>query len=99
MMHPTVLQELAAEHVKDMIARADKSRRAQHGRRARRSRTSASGAARPAAHPVQTRTTVNTRADSDRPDCVTHIPAVDTEQTQEPALAAHRQAPTGSVPC
>ena len=99
MMHPAMLQQLAAEHVKDMIATADKARRAQHARRARRWRTSASGAARPAAHRVQTRTTVSTKANSDRPDSLTHISAVDTEQPQEPALAAHRHAPTSSVQC
>jgi hypothetical protein len=99
MMHPAVLRGLAAEHVKDMIATADKSRQAQQARRARRWRTSVSGSARPAARPAETRTTVSTRADSDRPDGVTHISAVDTEQPQEPALAAHRHAPTGSVPC
>jgi hypothetical protein len=41
MMHPAVLQTLAAEHVKDMVAMADKSRRARHARSVRRSRTSA----------------------------------------------------------
>jgi hypothetical protein len=99
MMHPAILQAVAAEHVKDMIATAEKSRRAQQARRARRSRTSASGAAQPAADPVQTRRTVSTRADNDRPDSVTHIPALDTEQPQEPAPATHRHAPTCSVPC
>ncbi len=97
MMHPAMLQQVAAEHVKDMIATADKARRAQHVRRARRWRTSASGAARLAAHRVQIRTTVSTKADSGRPDSFTHISAVDAEQPQKPALAAHRHAPTSSV--
>jgi hypothetical protein len=99
MMHPAILKQVAAEHVKDMIAMADKARRAQHARRARRWRTSASGAAQPAAHRVQTRTTVSTKADSDRLGSLTQISAVDTEQPQEPALTAHRHAPSGSVPC
>ena len=88
MMHPAILQQVAAEHVKDMIATADKARRAQDARRARRWRTAASGAAPPASHRVQTRMTVSTKPDSDRPDSLTHISAVDTEQPQEPALAA-----------
>ena len=99
MMQPAMLQQLAAEHVKDMIAKADKARRAQYARRARRWRTSASEAARPAAHRVQTRTTVSTETHSDQPDSLTHISAVDTEQPEERALAAHRHAPTGSVQC
>jgi hypothetical protein len=37
-MHPVILQELAAERVKDMTAWADDRRRARHARRARRSR-------------------------------------------------------------
>lgn len=40
-MHPVMLQQLAAERVKDMIAKADKHRRARHARRARKSRPSA----------------------------------------------------------
>ena len=99
MMHPAVLQALAAEHVKDMVAMADRARRAQHARRARSWRTSASGAARLAAGRVQIRTAVSTRAGSDRPDSLTHLSAVDAEQPQEPALAAHRHAPTSSVRC
>lgn len=35
-MHPVILQELAAERVKDMIARADDARRASQARQARR---------------------------------------------------------------
>jgi hypothetical protein len=99
MMHPAVLQALAAEHVKDMVATADKARQAQQARRARRSRTSAGGTGRPAAHPVATRTTVSTGADRDRADTVRPISGVDTERPQEPAEAAHRHAPIGPVPC
>jgi hypothetical protein len=71
MMHPAMLQELAAEHVKDMIATAEKAKRAQEAQGARRSLPPAGGAARPAAHPVDTRPTVNARADRDRPTRVT----------------------------
>jgi hypothetical protein len=95
MMHPAVLRGLAAEHVKDMIATADKSRRTQQARRARRWRTSVSGSATPASHPVQLRRTVSTRADSDRPDSVTHISAVDSEQLWNrpwPYTDTHRPA-------
>jgi hypothetical protein len=48
-MHPAQLQALAAEHMKDMVAMADESRRAQHPRRFRRSWSSARGATPPAA--------------------------------------------------
>ena len=98
-MHPAMLQQVAAEHVKDMIATADRARLAQHARCARRWRTSVSRAAPPAAGRVQTRTAVRTKTDRDRPDSLTHLSAVDTEQPQEPALAAHRHAPTSSVRC
>lgn len=39
-MHPVVLQQLAAERVREMIADADDVRRARQARRGRRSRTS-----------------------------------------------------------
>jgi hypothetical protein len=39
-MHPLTLQQLAADHVNDMIAAAAGSRRARQARRTRRSRTS-----------------------------------------------------------
>ena len=39
-MHPLILQQLAADHVNDMIAAAAGSRRARQARRTRRSRTS-----------------------------------------------------------
>ena len=39
-MHPFILQQLAAEHVKDQLAAADDTRRARQARRARRSRAS-----------------------------------------------------------
>jgi hypothetical protein len=39
-MHPLIPQQLAADHVNDMIAAAAGSRRARQARRARRSRTS-----------------------------------------------------------
>ena len=39
-MHPLTLQQLAADHVNDMIATAAGSRRARQARRERRSRTS-----------------------------------------------------------
>ena len=97
-MHPVMLQPLAAGHVKDMIATADRARRARHARCARRWRSSASGAAPPAAGRVQTRTAVRTKTDTDRPDGLKHPPAVDTEQPQEPTLAAHRHR-RGSVQC
>lgn len=38
-MHPAILQELAAEHIKTMIAEADNARRARQARHARRART------------------------------------------------------------
>ena len=38
-MHPVMLQQLAAERVREMIADADDARRARLARRARRSRT------------------------------------------------------------
>jgi hypothetical protein len=97
MMHPSFLEALAAEHVKDMIATADQSRQTQQARRGRRWRTSAKGVARPAVQPVQTPTAVSTRAASGRPGRVTHISLADTEQPQEPGLAAPQHAPTGSV--
>jgi hypothetical protein len=67
MMHPAILRDLAAEHVKDMIAMADKARQAQQTRRARRRRTSASRVARTASHRLLTRMTVSTKA-KDRPE-------------------------------
>jgi hypothetical protein len=39
-MHPTILQQLAAEHVKDQLAAADDARRARQARRTRWSRAS-----------------------------------------------------------
>lgn len=39
-MHPFILQQLAAEQVKDRLATADEARRARQARRARRSRAS-----------------------------------------------------------
>ena len=39
-MHPLIPQQLAADHVNDMIAAAAGSRRARQARRTRRSRTS-----------------------------------------------------------
>ncbi len=38
-MHPLILQQLAADHVNDVIAAAAGSRRARQARRTRRSRT------------------------------------------------------------
>ena len=40
-MHPVVLQQLAAERVREMIADADDARRVRQARRGRRSRTPA----------------------------------------------------------
>ncbi len=40
-MHPVMLQQLAAERVREMIADADDARRARQARRGRRSRTPA----------------------------------------------------------
>ena len=40
-MHPVILQQLAAERIREMIADADDARQARHARRARRSRTPA----------------------------------------------------------
>jgi len=40
-MHPVILQQLAAERVREMIAGADAARRARQARRGRRSRTPA----------------------------------------------------------
>lgn len=39
-MHPFTAQQLAAEHVKELLAEADDARRARQARRARRSRES-----------------------------------------------------------
>ncbi len=39
-MHPLILQQLAADHINEMIAKADDRRRARQARRARPSRTS-----------------------------------------------------------
>jgi hypothetical protein len=39
-MHPLILQQLAADHINDMIAKADNRRQALHARRARPSRPS-----------------------------------------------------------
>ena len=39
-MHPFILQQLAAEHVKDRLATADDARRGRQARRARRARRS-----------------------------------------------------------
>jgi hypothetical protein len=92
MMHPAMLQEFAAGRVKDMIATGDKARRAQPARRARRWRTSVSAAARLAAHFVETRTTVSTRADRDRLDSVTGTS--DNSKLSVPAgLTGGRPAP------
>ena len=45
MIHPVLLEQLAAEHVKDMIATAEKARRRQQARQARLRRTSPDGPA------------------------------------------------------
>lgn len=47
-MHPVILQQLAAERIKAMIAQADVARRARQARRAQRARTS-----EPVAWPVR----------------------------------------------
>ena len=39
-MHPVIVQQLAAEHVKEMIADTDDARRARQARRTRQSRAS-----------------------------------------------------------
>lgn len=40
-MHPVILQQLAAEHIQEMLAKADDARRAHQARRARPGRPSA----------------------------------------------------------
>jgi len=42
-MHPFVVQQLAAEHVTELLAEADDARRARQARRARRPRNSWQG--------------------------------------------------------
>ena len=97
---PRHIATLAAEHVKDMIAMADKSRRAQHARRAR-TMADFGERSRPDLLPTPFRLERPSAQEptATDPTASPHISAVDTGQPQEPALAAHRHAPTGSVPC
>ena len=97
MMHPAMLQQLAAERAKDMIATADRARRAQHARRARRWRTSATGAAPPAAHRVQTRTAVSTKPTATDPTASPTSGRLAPSNLRNRPWPRSRHPPTGSV--
>ena len=66
MIHPVLLEQLAAEHVKDMIATAEKARRRQQARQARLRRTSPDGPALHVAPRIDPQANVTTRPDHDR---------------------------------
>ena len=66
MIHPVLLEQLAAEHVKDMIATAEKARRRQQARQARQRRTSPDGPVLQAAPRIDPQANVTTRPDHDR---------------------------------
>ncbi|HEY3036708.1 MAG TPA: hypothetical protein VGJ54_18875 [Streptosporangiaceae bacterium] len=65
-MHSVILQELAAERIKDMTARADDQRRAREVRRARRARASG---------PMTRPGPPCTRAEPERPTATTAVAA------------------------
>jgi hypothetical protein len=47
-MHPTIQSAVAAEHIRDLLAQADRDSQAQHARRARRIRRHRRGTPAPA---------------------------------------------------
>ena len=59
-MHPFILEQLAAEHVKDQLAAADDARRARQARRARSQASRQRNAAQPAGSAGRTRTAPST---------------------------------------
>ena len=68
MMHPVLLEQVAAEHVKDMIASAEKTRHRQEARRARQTRRSPIRPARVPAFEPDREISVATQPNPDRSD-------------------------------
>lgn len=89
-MHPVMLEQLAAERVKDMLRDADDARRAGQARRARRARpsrhTARPGLPRTLAEPGRESANTETAA---VPAAHRHGPSADEAQRQPDELALH----------
>ena len=97
MMHPGLLEQLAAEYVKDMVATAEKARRRQQARRARRRRTSPEGTVLQVAHGIAHQPTVTTRPDHDDRSGIDedHL-TPGGDQSEELVLVMHGREPSDS---
>ena len=95
MMHPVLLQQVAAEHVKDMIASAEKARQRQEARRARRSPASPIGPAQAPVFGLDREISVATTPDPDRSTCDEQLEA-QIDQMGDLVPTRHRHAPVSS---
>ena len=96
MIHPVLLEQLAAEHVKDMIGTADKARRRQQARQARRRRTSPEGLVLQAAPRIDPQANLTTRPDHNRSSRDEDQPTPRRDQPEDPVLVVHGPAPSDS---
>ena len=96
MIHPVLLEQLAAEHVKDMIATADKARRRQQARQADNGglrRTAPSARPPPRIDP---QANVTTQPDDDRSSRdEDHLTSI-RDQPENLVLVVHGRAPNDS---
>ena len=96
MIHPVLLEQLAAEHVKDMIGTADKARRRQQARQARRRRASPEGLVLQAAPRIDPQANLTTRPDHNRSSRDEDQPTPRRDQPEDPVLVVHGPAPSDS---
>ncbi len=96
MIHPVLLEQLAAEHVKDMIATADKARRRQQARQARQRRTSPDCPVRQAAPRIDPQANVTTQPDDDRSSRDEDHLTSRRDQPENLVLVVHGRAPNDS---
>ena len=97
MIPPVLLEQLAAEHVKDMIATAEKARRRQQARQARRRRASPDGPVLQAAPRIDPRGNVTTRPDHDRSGRDEDQLTPCRDQPNDPVLVMHGRAPNDTA--
>jgi hypothetical protein len=94
MIHPVLLELLAAEHVRDMIATAEKASRRQQARQARQRRTSPDGPALHVAPRIDPQANVTTRPDHDRSGRDEDHLTPRRDQSNAPVLVMQGRAPS-----